>query len=93
MNRWLRRLVRRPALSLVVVVYDMTREAPRTLRSLATPYQRGISPQDYEVIVMDNGSPQPLGADLVRDFGPQFRYHYVDQALKSPASAVNREWR
>ena len=31
-----------PALSVVVVTYDMARELPRTLRSLAPGYQRGI---------------------------------------------------
>jgi glycosyltransferase involved in cell wall biosynthesis len=81
---------RRPKLSLVVVVYDMGREAPRTLRSLSTPYQTGIATEDYEVIVMDNGSPTPLGESVVKALGPQFRYHYVQDAAKSPADAVNR---
>ena len=80
----------RPKLSLVVIVYDMGREAPRTLCSLALPYQTGIAADDYEVIVMDNGSPTPLGESLVRGFGPQFRYHYVQDAAKSPAQAINQ---
>lgn len=80
---------RRPKLSLIVIVYDMGREAPRTLRSLALPYQTGIGADDYEVIVMDNGSPIPLDEKLVRGFGPQFRYHYVQKAAKSPAQAIN----
>lgn len=83
------RWFRRPKLSLIVIVYDMAREAPRTLRSLALPYQTGIRPEDYEVIVMDNGSPVPLGESVVREFGPQFRYHYVQDAAKSPADAIN----
>lgn len=81
---------RRPKLSLIVTVYDMGREAPRTLRSLALPYQTGIAADDYEVIVMDNGSPKPLDESLVQGFGPQFRYHYVRDAAKSPAQAINR---
>jgi glycosyltransferase involved in cell wall biosynthesis len=80
---------RRPKLSLIVIVYDMGREAPRTLRSLALHYQTGIDADDYEVIVMDNGSPTPLGESLVRGFGPQFRYRYVRKAAKSPAQAIN----
>jgi glycosyltransferase involved in cell wall biosynthesis len=90
MKRLIRRILRRPKLSVVVVVYDMTREAPRTLRSLAMPYQLEISEQDYEIIVMDNGSPQPLGKALVKSFGSQFRYHYVENASKSPATAINQ---
>lgn len=89
MNDWLRRLLRRPKLSVIVVVYDMAREAPRTLHSLALPYQMGITADDYEVLVMDNGSPQPLGPDLVRGFGSQFKYHYIRNAAKSPAAAIN----
>ena len=39
----------RLALSVVVVAYDMARELPRTLRSLAPGYQRGIAADEYEV--------------------------------------------
>ncbi|HEY3645756.1 MAG TPA: glycosyltransferase family A protein [Gammaproteobacteria bacterium] len=80
----------RPKLSLVVIVYDMGREAPRTLRSLALPYQTGIAADDYEVIVVDNGSPVPLGEAVVQACGPQFRYLYIDKAAKSPAAAINQ---
>jgi hypothetical protein len=39
----------------VLVVHDMARELPRTLRSLGPGYQRGLVVDDYEVIVVDNG--------------------------------------
>ena len=55
MMRLLSKLLRRPKLSVIVIVYDMSREAPRTLQSLAVPYQTGIAVEDYEVIVVDNG--------------------------------------
>ena len=61
MTPLLSRLFRRPKLSVIVIIYDMAREAPRTLQSFAVPYQTGIAPEDYEVIVVDNGSPTPLG--------------------------------
>lgn len=77
-------------LSVVVIVYDMRRAAPRTLRSLAPDYQRGITTDDYEVIVVENGSPTPLDPDAVRALGPNFRYVFVEGASKSPAPAVNR---
>ena len=44
-----------PTLSVVVVAYDMARELPRTLASLAPAYQRGIERADYEVIVSASG--------------------------------------
>jgi hypothetical protein len=57
---------RKPTLSIVVVVHRMAREARRTLHSLTREYQRGIEGLDYEVIVVDNGSPEPLGEPFVR---------------------------
>lgn len=78
-----------PRLSVVVVVFDMAREAPRTLHSLAVPYQRAITPRDYEVIVVDNGSPTPLGEAAASACGANFQYHYLEHAAASPAAAVN----
>ena len=80
-------------LSVVVVFYNMRREAPRTLHSLTRAYQEGIDGTSYEVIVVENGSAddQKLGAAFVRDFGPEFRY--VDlgsDASPSPVGALNR---
>ena len=86
--------VTRPCdLSVVVVFYNMRREAERTLHSLSRSYQRGIDDLDYEVIVVENGSEpdQKVGEDLVRSFGPEFRYLDLgDEAQPSPAHALNR---
>jgi cephalosporin hydroxylase len=85
--------VDRRQLSVVVVFYDMKREAARTLRSLTRAYQQGIDDLDYEVVVVENGSSpdQRLGAEYVAGFGPEFRY--VDMgpdAPSSPVDALNR---
>jgi glycosyltransferase involved in cell wall biosynthesis len=79
-----------PALSVVVVGYDMARELPRTLRSLAPGYQREIDADDYEVIVVDNGSPEPIAPDVVDGFGGHVRTICIDPAPPSPAMAANR---
>ena len=79
-------------LSVVVVAYDMRREAARTLHSLSRVYQRGLEGVDYEVIVVENGSPpdRRLGEDLVRSFGSEFTYIDLgEDAHPSPAGAVN----
>lgn len=86
---FLSKLSHRPKLSVIVIVYDMAREAPRTLKSLGVPYQRGIAADDYEVIVVDNGSPTPLDEGVVRACGSNFRYVYIKDAQKSPAAAIN----
>jgi cephalosporin hydroxylase len=82
----------RVALSVVVVFFNMRREAARTLTSLTRAYQRGIDELDYEVIVLDNGSTpdQQLTEDYVGSFGPMFRY--VDMGADgapSPTLALN----
>lgn len=77
-------------ISLVVAIYNMRREAARTLYTLSTPYQRHIAATEYEVIVVENGSSKPLGAAEVSRHGGNF--HYLDMAGKarpSPVHAVN----
>lgn len=76
-------------ISVVVVNYNMRREAVRTLFSLATPYQRRIADEDYEVIVVDNGSAEPLDQRAIESLGPGFRYFFRETDSASPAGAVN----
>lgn len=76
-------------LSVIVVAYDMHREIPRTLQSLSPAYQRGADALDYEVLVMDNGSPEPMDATAIEALGSQFQYHYLEDAPPSPAMALN----
>jgi hypothetical protein len=78
-----------PRLSVVVVVYCMAREAPRTLCSLAPGYQERVEPGEYEVVVVDNGSPQPLGEEVVTAFGPGFSYHYLAPGAATPVEAAH----
>jgi cephalosporin hydroxylase/GT2 family glycosyltransferase len=80
------------ALSVVVVFYNMRREAARTLQSLARSYQRDVQDLEYEVLVVDNGSApeQRLGQDFVASFGPEFRLLGLDgDAHPSPTGALN----
>jgi glycosyltransferase involved in cell wall biosynthesis len=79
----------RPELSIVVVAYDMARELPRTLRSLSAHHQRGISADDYEVIVVDNGSPRPVDPAVMAGFPGRLRLERIDPAPPSPAGAAN----
>jgi glycosyltransferase involved in cell wall biosynthesis len=81
---------RKPALSVVVVVYNIPREAPRTLLTLSASYQRHIDADDYEVIVVDNGSNPPLDPAVLEDLSGNFRLIRIDPAPPSPAHAINR---
>jgi cephalosporin hydroxylase len=80
-------------LSVVVVFYNMRREAARTLQSLSRSYQEDINGIEYEVIVVENGSrdDEKLGAEFVESFGREFRYLDLGaEAAPSPAAALNR---
>jgi hypothetical protein len=79
-----------PAISVVLVVHDMARELPRTLWSLSPAHQQGMAAEDYEVIVVDNGSAPPVDAELVASFGAELRLERIDPAPPSPARAANR---
>jgi hypothetical protein len=76
-------------LSLVVVAYNMSRELPRTVLSLSAPYQRGIESSDYEIIVVDNGSREPLDADALKRLGENIVVHRMQDASASPVGAIN----
>lgn len=75
-------------LSIVVIAFNMAREIPRTLYTLSGEYQRGVNTDDYEVIVVDNGSAEPLDASLVQSFGLNFRLIRLGGS-PSPAPAIN----
>jgi len=79
---------RKPLISIIVISYRMARELPRTLFSLTPQKQLGVSSEDYEVIVVDNGTP---------DFDPQsvcadssnFQAWQVTDGGVSPCKAIN----
>ena len=79
----------RPEISVVVVVHNMEREAQRTLHSLSAAYQRHIAAEEYEVIVVDNGSSPPLDVRIVEGMAGNFRLIRLDPAPSSPARAIN----
>ncbi len=80
----------KPKLSIVVCMYNMRREAQRTLYSLTDSYQQSlVSANDYEVLVIDNGSTKPLKKEEVQAFGKQFRYYFFDTNSPSPVQALN----
>jgi tetratricopeptide (TPR) repeat protein len=79
-----------PDVSVVIVAYNIPRELPRTLLSLSANYQRHIAPEDYEIIVVDNGSDPPVTPQLLEGLPGNFRLIRIDHATSSPAQAINR---
>ena len=77
-----------PSLSLLVVVYDMPRQAMNTLYSLCSAYQSGIDEQDYEVVVVENRSQRNLVAADVLALGNNFHYVCREESGVSPVPAL-----
>lgn len=78
----------KPLLSVIIVFFNMAREAHRTLFSLTPGYQKGSNPEDYEVIAVDCGSRIPLIQDQISRYGSNFRLVRTEPA-PSPARAIN----
>lgn len=76
-------------LSIILIAYDMAREIPRTLRSLSRSYQHGAAELDYEVILVDNGSPTPLDPRSWADVDVPLKFISLENASSSPAHAIN----
>lgn len=79
----------KPSISVVVVAYDMAPQLKRTVLSLSPRLQRGVAAEDYELIVVDNGSSSPIQVADLEDSGVDVRCLRIDDAPPSPARAVN----
>lgn len=76
-------------LSVVVIAFNMERELPRTIQSLSPDVQRGIAANEYEIIVVDNGSARPVDLNGCRQWGGNVRVHHMTNAAVSPGAAIN----
>lgn len=78
-----------PRLSVIVIEFNMAREIARTILSLSPKVQRGIDRDEYEIILVDNGSSRPSDHTALLDCGANLTFHRMDEALPSPVRAVN----
>jgi uncharacterized protein (DUF433 family) len=78
-----------PKLSIVVVVYDMPAQAARTVASLAPGYQRDVSAEDYEILVVENSSNRLFGEDAACAHAPNVRYFLRPETQPTPVFAAN----
>ncbi len=79
----------RHRVSFIVIVYRMPDQAEKTLYSLSTQYQRGVTEADYEVIVVENSSDAVLGEERACQYGDNVRYFYREETLPTPVPAIN----
>lgn len=76
-------------LSVILVAYNMQRAAPRAVQALTAGYQRDIASEDYEIIVVENGSREALDERQITALGENVQYHYLADPPPSPAFAIN----
>ncbi len=80
---------RKLIISFVVIVYKMPEQAKKTIFSLSPQYQRGISADDYEIIVVENKSDRLLGEAAALAQSANVRYFLRDEKLPTPVFAIN----
>jgi len=79
-----------PYLSVVVISFNKRREIPRTLHSLSVSYQKNICRDDYEIILVDNGSATTWECDDLADVGADLKVFNLREASSpSPSAAIN----
>jgi len=79
----------KPFLSVVVVSYNMGRELPRTLYTMSAKYQQGMQREDFEVILVDNGSPNPPTREQFADLDIDLTIYSMPSPTHSPVPAIN----
>ena len=79
----------KPFVSIVVVCYNMKRELPRTLYSMSPSFQRGVNKDDYEVILIDNGSKEPPQIEDFAHLDMNLSVYSMQNPTHSPVAAIN----
>jgi len=85
----------KPALSVVVIIYDMPEQALNTVRSLSANYQQGVAENEYEILVVENNSKNLVDQNKLKLLGNNIHYHLRSEDRASPVFAINqavRDW-
>jgi glycosyltransferase involved in cell wall biosynthesis len=76
-------------ISIIICMYNMPREAPRTIVSALPPYQKKVNGNEYEVIVVDNGSSLPIDANFLKGLPETIKFAQYPGSSASPVFALN----
>jgi hypothetical protein len=72
-------------ISVVICGHNMPRELPRTIRSLSPAMQKQVEGLRYELILVDNGSTQPVPLDECAAWGADLRLIEIAPPSASPS--------
>ena len=79
----------KPFMSIVLVSYNMNRELAKTIYSLSADFQRDISSDEYEVILIDNGSKVPPTLEDFSGIDIDLTIYHHENPTHSPVAAIN----
>ena len=79
----------KPFMSIVLVSYNMNRELAKTIYSLSADFQRDISSDEYEVILIDNGSKVPPTLEDFSGIDIDLTIYHHENPTHSPVDAIN----
>ena len=68
----------------------MREQIRNTITSLSPAYQRGIRPEDYEVLLLENSSDESLEPGDIAKLPENFTYILREESSQSPAAAINQ---
>jgi glycosyltransferase involved in cell wall biosynthesis len=79
-----------PKISVVIISYNMARELPRTIKSFSPSMQQGVDAEDYELIVVDNGSARSPQERELKALASNLVLLGQPAATVSPVPAIHR---
>ncbi len=79
----------KPLLSVIVIGYKMARQLANTLYTLSNAYQRDVSEDDYEVVVVENASTDNFDESILPGLGTNFRFFRREETAATPVPAMN----
>ncbi len=78
-----------PIVSIIVIVYDMPTQAKNTLISLSTSYQLDVRMDDFEVIIVENESPNLIDDQFIASLPRNVHYYKRNETESTPVHAIN----
>lgn len=78
-----------PALSVIVIFYDMPDQALNTLFTLSTDFQQQVLAENYEVIAVENSSANNIDEEQLSGLAGNFKYFLREESLPTPVNAIN----
>jgi hypothetical protein len=78
-----------PSLSVIICIFNMSREGRRTILSALPPYQKNVDDLAYEVIIVDNWSDMPVENAFIDSLGSNIKYCVPPMVSSSPVFALN----